>query len=64
MRAILSEMIEAVPKTATQEASLQSLGRSVPEQQNIERSLADYEHYVSHREGVLVASVQHEEVMA
>ena len=64
VRAILAEMTEAVPKTATQEACLQSLGRSVPEQQNVERSLADYEHYVSNREGVLVASVQHEEVMA
>jgi hypothetical protein len=53
-----------VPKTATQEESLQRLGRSVPEQQQVERSLADYEQYVSNREGVLLASMQQEEVMA
>jgi len=64
VRAILSEITEAVPKTASQEESLQSLGRSVPEQQNVQRSLADYEHYVANREDVLLASMQHEEVLA
>jgi len=64
VRAILSEITEAVPKIATQEESLQSLGRSAPEQQNVERSLADYEQYVANRECVLLASMQHEEVMA
>jgi hypothetical protein len=64
VRAILSELLETVPKTATQEESLQRLGRSVLEQQKVERSLADYEQYVANRECVLLASVQHEEVMA
>ena len=64
VRAILTEITEAVPKIATQEESLQSLGRSAPEQQNVERSLADYEQYVANRECVLLASMQHEEVMA
>jgi transposase len=64
IRAILSEITEAVPKIATQEESLQSLGRSAPEQENVERSLADYEQYVANREGVLWASMQYEEVMA
>ena len=47
VRAILSEITGAVPKTATQEASLQCLGSSVPEQEKVERSLADYEQYVA-----------------
>jgi hypothetical protein len=64
VRAILSEITEAVPKTAPQEESLQSLGRSVPEQQNIQRSLADYEQYVANREDVLLGSIRHEEVLA
>ncbi len=64
VRAILSGLIATVPKTATQEESLQRLGRSVPERQKVERSLADYEQYVSNREGVLLASMQQEEVMA
>ena len=64
VRTILAELTAAVPKTATQQASLQSLGRPVPEQQEVERSLADYEQYVANRQGVLMASLQHEEVMA
>ncbi len=64
VRAILSEITEAVPKITTREESLQSLGRSVPEQQHVERSLADYEQYVANRECVLLVSMQHEEVMA
>jgi hypothetical protein len=57
-------MTEAVPKSAKQEESPQSLGRSVPEQQHVERSLADYEQYVANRECVLLASMQYEEAMA
>jgi hypothetical protein len=64
IRAILSEITEALPQSAPQEESLQSLGRSAPEQEHVERSLADYEQYVANRECVLLASVQHEEVMA
>ena len=64
IRAILSEITEAAPKITTQEESLQSLGRPAPAQQNVERSLADYEQYVANREGVLLASMQYEEVMA
>jgi len=64
VRAILSEITGALPKVAPQEESLQSLRMAAPEQQDIERSLADYEQYVANRECVLLASIRHEEVTA
>ena len=64
IRAILSEITGALPKVAPQEESLQSLRMAAPEQQDIERSLADYEHYVANRECVLLAAIRHEEVTA
>src|SRR3989454_10462271 len=64
VRAILSEITGALPKVAPQEESLQSLRMAAPEQQDIERSLADYEHYVANRECVLLAAIRHEEVTA
>ena len=64
VRAILSEITGALPKVAPQEESLQSLRMAAPEQQDIERSLADYEQYVANRACVLLASIRHEEVTA
>ena len=63
VRAILSEVRAVVPKVAA-EARLQILGMPAPAQQEIERSLAHYEHYVANRECVLEASMRHEEVRA
>ena len=64
LRAILSETITALPTIATQQEGLQSLGRPLPAQETVQRSLADYEQYVANRECVPLPRAQHMEVMA